>query len=100
VIIALGAIEKMFEEGHHANHLRYTGNCYKCNLDTEIVVTKTSGGYGLWGGILYHHNPQNILILCSGCYEEFGHLILELEPDTGTLLQSPCSQIKSKANLR
>jgi hypothetical protein len=59
-----------------------TGNCHKCKRDAEISITKTSGGYGFLGGLLYERSPCQILMLCCDCYELFGHLMVEPGPDT------------------
>ena len=74
MIIAVESIESVFAQSPDANHCIYASKCHKCQRDTEIRITKTSGGYGFLGGILYEPYPHVYLILCSDCYEHFGHL--------------------------
>ncbi len=57
VIIAVESIESVFAQSPDANHCIYTSKCHKCQCDTEIRITKTSGGYGFLGGILYEPIP-------------------------------------------
>ena len=75
--IEVESLNKIFEQHNNANGFRYEGKCHKCDCDTQVEITKTSGGYGLQGGVLYESNTRNILILCSKCIKKNGNQIYE-----------------------
>ena len=56
-------------------HCSYHENCHDCYCDVEVNITKTSGGYGLQGGVLCETNPQNIYVLCLNCCEVIGKAV-------------------------
>ena len=74
VIINIETINKMFEENNGVNHYVYQGRCHNCECDLEIKITKTSGGYGLKGGVLYEPDPNSLLALCDKCHANVGAL--------------------------
>jgi hypothetical protein len=68
--IEVESLNKMFERhNNNANHRSYGNKCCTCGCDAEVVITKTAGGYGFQGGVLYEPDPQNFLILCGDCYK-------------------------------
>jgi hypothetical protein len=73
MIIGAESLNRIFERYNNANAFRYEGKCHKCDCDTKVEITKTAGGYGLQGGVLYESNMQNFLILCSGCFRKNGN---------------------------
>jgi hypothetical protein len=72
MIIGIESLDGMFGQVNNASHCTYEGKCHNCGCDAQVEITKTSGGYGLQGGVLCETNPQKLLILCSVCYEKFG----------------------------
>ena len=73
MIIAAESLNKMFERSNSPHgFIRYEGNCRNCNCDTKVEISKTAGGYGLQGGVLYESDTQNFLIQCKGCFNKNG----------------------------
>jgi hypothetical protein len=72
------SLKKIFEHHNNANEFSYEGNCHKCGCHTKVKITKTSGGYGLQGGVLFEQLSRNILILCSECIKKNGNQIYDL----------------------
>ncbi len=68
VVISIETINKMFEKNSGENHCVYQGRCHNCGCDLEIKITKTSGGYGLKGGVLYEPDPKFLWALCDDCH--------------------------------
>jgi hypothetical protein len=59
----------------------YSGKCHNCGHDTWVSITRTKDGFGLLGGILYEHSPEDILFLCDACYGKHGLLAFNVGPD-------------------
>jgi hypothetical protein len=72
VIISIESIIGMFENNNDPNQCVYRGQCRDCGGEVEITITKTSGGYGLDGGILYEQNPKGVWALCDDCFVKSG----------------------------
>lgn len=72
MIIKVESLDRMFAQINNSNHRNYRGRCHNCRCDVEVEITKTAGGYGLLGGVLFEADPQNFLILCADCYEKSG----------------------------
>jgi hypothetical protein len=71
-MIEVESINEIFEQHNVSCHYQYNGICHNCRCSVEIEITKTSGGYGLNGGILYESNPDKFLVQCLDCHEKFG----------------------------
>lgn len=68
MIVGIETLKKMAEQNNNAKKFSYECLCHHCGCDVEIKITKTSGGYGLQGGVLYQPNDGNLLALCVDCY--------------------------------
>lgn len=79
IITTTGLKKILLKNGHDS--CCYSGKCHNCGYDTEVSITKTIDGYGLLGGVLYEHSPENILVLCCVCYEKNGLLAFNSGPD-------------------
>ena len=77
MIIKVESLDSMFERSMPSKHLSYEGTCHNCCCDVEVEIAKTSGGYGLLGGVLYEPDPDNIIIVCDHCYEKDAYPITE-----------------------
>ena len=75
MVIGIESLDRMFEQNNDANHSKYGGRCHNCGCDVEVEITKTAGGYGLQGGVLFEAVQHNFLILCADCYEKSGRQI-------------------------
>ena len=71
-VIGIGSLNKMFEQSKDLECCTHRGNCHLCGCLLEIQIVKTSGGYGLLGGVLYEPDPEKYVGLCIDCYERFG----------------------------
>lgn len=71
-IIQIDSLHQICNQSNCATHFKYTDKCTSCGLDVEIEITKTSGGYGLIGGVLYEPEPKVILAICADCYAKCG----------------------------
>ena len=77
MIIKVESLDSMFEHNIHAKHLSYEGTCHNCGHYLEVEITKTVGGYGLLGGVLYESNAHKFLLLCGGCFKKTANQIDE-----------------------
>lgn len=71
-MIKVDSINEIFERHNDAYHYHYNGMCHNCRCSVDIKINKTSGGYGLNGGILYESNPDKFLVQCLDCHEKIG----------------------------
>ena len=71
-IIGIDSLNKIFERNKHPKTCTYRGDCNICGCSLKIEIAKTSGGYGLNGGVLYEPDPERYVALCIDCYEGFG----------------------------
>jgi hypothetical protein len=69
-LVGVDSLNRMFEQNENSNHLTYQDQCDQCGCVVKVNITKTSGGYGFQGGVLYETDPQNFFVLCPNCYEE------------------------------
>ena len=66
-IVTIDSLKKIFEQNQNPPTYTYEGKCDRCGCHVIVKIDKTSGGYGLLGGILCESNPENYLVLCIGC---------------------------------
>jgi len=72
MFVAIETLDIIAEYNNKADHFNYGCKCHKCGCDVDIEITRTSGGYGLLGGVLYEPNPENLLAFCAVCYLKSG----------------------------
>jgi hypothetical protein len=70
MIITKESLDKLYKKNNQKTHFRYQGICHGCGWHVGVKITKTSGGFGLSGGVLYEPTPENFMIICSGCLED------------------------------
>jgi hypothetical protein len=68
-LISLDTLGQLTRENPNKNPVLIKRNCRQCGCDLEIEIHKTSGGFGLQGGILLESDKQ-ILADCLKCYEK------------------------------
>ena len=68
-LISLDTLGKLLRESSQKNPVVIKRNCRQCGCDLEIEIHKTSGGFGLQGGILFEADQQ-ILADCLKCYQK------------------------------
>jgi len=67
-------LDRMFDNDSAQKHVKQTGRCCSCESDVEIVLRRTSKGYGLQGGLLYETMTGQFLLQCERCFKNFGFL--------------------------
>ena len=70
LIMRLETIKQIYEVHKNPVNCTYRSNCHICSRFVEIHISKTSGGYGLLGGILHEQGKNDIIAICVNCYEE------------------------------
>ena len=68
-LISLETLGKLLNENPQMDPVVIKRNCRQCGCKLEIEIHKTSGGFGLQGGILLEADQQ-ILADCLKCYEK------------------------------
>ena len=71
-IIRIESLNRLFERNDNPHTYTYRGKCQTCGSSTNIEISKTSGGYGLLGGVLYETGLDNLIALCARCYDKYG----------------------------
>lgn len=69
-MVTLESLKKIFEQNDNPTTYTYQGKCNMCGCHVSVRIEKTSGGYGLIGGLLYESYPENYFVLCLGCSEK------------------------------
>ena len=73
-IISVESLNKLFERNNNPQTYTYRDKCQTCGSLTTIEISKTSGGYGLIGGVLYETDLDNLIALCVRCYDKYGKM--------------------------
>lgn len=60
-------LRKVFETTPDASEIVLKGKCSDCVRETTIIITPTSGGFGLQGGTLIEYSSNKYLIKCHNC---------------------------------
>jgi hypothetical protein len=68
--IQLKELNKLFESNDDKDRKRYSGKCSSCGCDVTITIERTSGGYGLLGGVLYESEKGELFLTCSHCLKK------------------------------
>ena len=68
--IGVDALERLYDQYNRSGQFTHHGKCHHCGCLVDIVIRKTSGGYGLLGGILLEPAADDLLALCVDCYEK------------------------------
>ena len=63
----LEKINRMFAEHSGKNPVRVNGKCRVCGEKTVIEIVKTSGGFGINGGLLQETGPEQLNPVCLAC---------------------------------
>ena len=68
-LVSLDTLIKLFGDNTPDRPVIINKTCSECGCDIEIELNKTSGGFGLQGGILIELNGH-IAADCPKCYEK------------------------------
>lgn len=71
LLIKLDSLNRMFDQKQNPETITYKDRCYSCGCSVEIEISKTSGGFGLLGGVLYEIGSEEYDAICVGCYERY-----------------------------
>jgi hypothetical protein len=67
-LISADSLNQIFDQNKEPGTCTYRGKCGICGCLVQIEIDKTSGGYGLLGGILYETDPEGYIGICINCY--------------------------------
>jgi hypothetical protein len=70
MIIKFEAIKKLVERNSDQRYCSYQGHCHCCHSNIKIEIKKTSGGYGLKGGVMYEQYVDEIILICDECFKK------------------------------
>ncbi len=68
-LVSLDTLRKLFGDNPPDRPVIIRKTCSECGQDVEIELHKTSGGFGLQGGILLERHGQ-IDANCLKCYDK------------------------------
>ena len=60
-------LRKIIEANLEKSTVVLKDKCSDCGCETIIEITPTSGGFGLKGGALFKHSPDDYLVKCYDC---------------------------------
>ena len=63
----LEILQKMFNANPGRSTIKMTDRCSQCGRKVVLSITRTSGGFGLKGGVLLKHNSVSYFLKCSDC---------------------------------
>ena len=66
-LVDLESLKKIFADNIPERPVLIQRTCRDCGCDVTIELHKTSGGFGLQGGVLLE-GDQQIVADCLGCY--------------------------------
>ena len=69
MIIKMESIKRMFEQNDASENFTCEGQCHSCHCDVKIEIEKTSGGYGLNGGVIYEQDSDDFVFICENCHK-------------------------------
>ena len=64
------ALSKLFDGEIKKNQIRLEGKCAGCGCDVKISITRTSGGFGLMGGMVFEMEDGRLLCKCGQCHKK------------------------------
>ena len=68
-LVSLDTLKRIFADNGPASPVVMQRTCNECGCDVKIELHRTSGGFGLQGGILLERDQQ-IVADCLHCYEK------------------------------
>ena len=68
MLIGLNGLKKISDDTSEGETGRVCNKCIDCGFPAEVKIHKTSGGYGLLGGVLYEVEDR-VYVKCGDCYK-------------------------------
>jgi hypothetical protein len=75
MLLRLDTLNKLFASHSSTKPIRSRGICRDCGGEVEIRICRTTGGFGLQGGVLYEPEPKKFIAKCRDCYQKGPELI-------------------------
>ena len=66
-LVGTEKLNELFLKNKNTTQYYYRDQCHHCGCGIEVLITKTSDGYGLEGGAICHSNRQKIYGICTDC---------------------------------
>jgi hypothetical protein len=84
--VSLNTLLILFEQMEGEKSIIHMADCFKCGCKVKIRIDRTSGGFGLLGGILYESEQNKLYAKCLDCHQSLNPM-----PDTAPKDHSPIS---------
>lgn len=68
MLISLNRLKKIIDDTMEGETGIIHNKCIDCGFPAEVKIHKTSGGYGLLGGVLYEVEDR-VYVKCGDCYK-------------------------------
>jgi hypothetical protein len=75
-IVSQSALESLFKRKANGKSLIHTDVCQNCGRKIQIRIDRTSGGFGLLGGVIHESEFHKLYSECLDC-----HISGRLKPD-------------------
>jgi len=63
----ISTLKKIFETNPGKPTIEMKEKCSDCGRELIISITRTSGGFGLKGGLLFKNNAVSYFVKCPDC---------------------------------
>ena len=80
MLLRLDTLNKLFASHTSTKPIRSRSLCRDCGGEVEIEICRTTGGYGLQGGVLYEPEPKKFIAKCTKCYKKGPELLVNQKP--------------------
>ena len=84
--VSLNSLRILFKRMGGDKSIIHMADCSKCGCKLKIKIDRTSGGFGLLGGILYESEPNKLYAECLDCNKSLSPI-----PDPAIKDRSPLS---------
>lgn len=62
-------LREMFLSNPEKSIIPLKDTCIECGREITVIISPTSGGFGLQGGALFKDLSNGYLLKCSDCYQ-------------------------------
>lgn len=68
MLVNIKTLNKIFKDKNNGTSIVIEGKCKACGDDIQILVERTSGGFGFLGGVLYEPVSDQFSMMCENCF--------------------------------
>jgi hypothetical protein len=68
-IVTEETLHFLFMDEGYKDSFEFASFCLVCGVDVTVKVVKSTGGFGLLGGVLYESDLHTLTVKCLGCAE-------------------------------